>query len=199
MRPFQAINRVLQDQRGALMPWCPVFMGLGVAGFFQMRAEPNFLAYAGMLALLLAGTGLIFWRRESLGSIGLAIAFLAAGGLLAGIRTHAVAGAVLDYRYYGPIEGEVVALDRSASNAVRVTLVDVVLEDMHPDETPRSVRVSLFGDQDFVLLRDLKRSRLLQIVLPPLVGCQCCTAFCALCHVLVGPEVHDLMLRADLG
>ena len=52
---------------------------------------------------------------------------------------------VLEGRYYGPIEGRVIAIDRSASDAVRLTLDQVDL-DLRPGRiTPTKVRVSLHG------------------------------------------------------
>ncbi len=43
-------------------------------------------------------------------------------------RAHAVAARCWDWRYYGPIEGRIVGIDRSASDAVRLTLDRVVLD-----------------------------------------------------------------------
>ena len=57
-----------------------------------------------------------------------------------------VAGPVLSFRYYGPIEGRVVAIDRSASEALRITLEEVRLSRVAPEQTPQKVRVSLHGD-----------------------------------------------------
>ena len=53
--------------------------------------------------------------------------------------------AVLKYHYYGPIEGRIVKVDRSASDALRLTLDRVVLRQLVPVQTPERVRVSLHG------------------------------------------------------
>ncbi|MWD30278.1 DUF4131 domain-containing protein, partial [Aquicoccus sp. SCR17] len=74
-----------------------------------------------------------------------AAALVALGLALAGARTHQVAGPVLEGRYYGPIQGRIVAIDRSASDALRLTLDRVVLRDRGPERTPRRLRVSLHG------------------------------------------------------
>ncbi|MFT7595294.1 MAG: competence protein ComEC, partial [Paracoccaceae bacterium] len=79
-------------------------------------------------------------------ALGWALALVAAGFCLAGVRAHHVADPVLTWRYYGPIEGRVVGLDRSASDAVRVTLDKVVLRDVAPTRRPGRVRISLHGD-----------------------------------------------------
>ena len=50
------------------------------------------------------------------------------------------------YRYYGPVEGRIVHIDRSFSDQLRLTLDQVVLRDMAPERTPVRVRVALHGD-----------------------------------------------------
>ena len=41
MRLWQWLNAVQQGQRGYLMPWSPVFFGLGVALYFALPVEPD--------------------------------------------------------------------------------------------------------------------------------------------------------------
>jgi competence protein ComEC len=86
------------------------------------------------------------WRRETLGPLALRWRWCG-GAMAAGLRAHMVAGPVLDFRYYGPVEGRIVGIDRSASDALRLTLDRVRLDDVSPERTPRRVRVSLHGDQ----------------------------------------------------
>jgi competence protein ComEC len=76
---------------------------------------------------------------------------LALGAAAAGLRAHHVAGPVLDFRYYGPVEGKIVGIDRSASDVLRLTLDWVRLDDVAPERTPRRVRVSLHGDQRWLV------------------------------------------------
>ena len=76
-----------------------------------------------------------------------ALVLVALGLCAGGLRTATVAGPVLEFRYYGPIEGRIVAVDRSASDKIRLTLDRVVLAGTAPDRVPRRVRVSLHGDQ----------------------------------------------------
>src|SRR5690606_20558138 len=80
---------------------------------------------------------------RSLAGAGLALSL---GLLAAGLRAQMVAAPVLDFRYYGPIEGRVVEIDNSASDALRITLDQVVLERTGPARTPDRVRVSLHGN-----------------------------------------------------
>jgi competence protein ComEC len=150
VRLWHWLNAVQQGQRGYLMPWSPVFFGIGVAMYFAMPVEPGRMAYglAGAAALLAAFLGR--WRRETLGPLATAVLLVALGLCTAGLRTAQVAGPVLGFRYYGPIEGRIVVVDRSASDRLRLTLDRVVLADTDPDRVPRRVRVSLHGDQPFL-------------------------------------------------
>ncbi|MFX0544190.1 ComEC/Rec2 family competence protein [Roseovarius sp. S1116L3] len=134
---------VLLLQRGHLIGWAPVCLGIGIGLYFTLPAEPvwpAYLALAGLIALLL-------WLSRKMGQaaapLAIGAALIIAGALLAGARAHQVAGPVLGWRYYGPIEGRVVGIDRSASDAVRVTLDRVRLAGVAPDRTPTRVRLSL--------------------------------------------------------
>lgn len=149
--PFlAAVNAVQQGQRGALMPWSPVALGLGVAMYFALRVEPGAPAYLFAGLAMVAGAACLGALREVWGPFGLALALVAAGFCLAGFRAHSVAGPVLEFRYYGPIEGRVVGIDRSASDALRLTLDQVRLDDVSPARTPTRVRVALHGTQGWL-------------------------------------------------
>lgn len=152
MRPdplFDALARLIGQQRGHLFPWVPVCLGLGIAAYFAQPVEPGLVIYAGAAGLMVAAGLAARVLPEGFGPPLTAILLVALGVLLAGYRAHSVAGPVLDFRYYGPIEGRVVALDRSISDKPRVTLDRVVLSRTAPGRTPARVRVSLHGDQPF--------------------------------------------------
>jgi competence protein ComEC len=138
---------VLLAQRGALIGWVPVCLGCGIGGYFSLQDEPGMLAFGGLIIC-----ALLFWALSRVVSvtyapiiIGLILVLLGAG--LAKWRTSASEAPVLGFRYYGPIEGRVVGIDRSASDAPRLTLDQVVLADMSSARTPTRVRVSVHGDQ----------------------------------------------------
>ncbi len=134
-------------QRGHLFPWAPVALGLGVGLYFALKAEPGAALYlwAGGLACLAA---LLTWRAGVILSPLLwALALVAAGLCLGGLRAHMVEAPVLGWRYYGPIEGRIAGIDRSSSDALRLTLDRVVLANVPPEQTPARVRVSLHGRQ----------------------------------------------------
>ncbi len=147
MRAVIWLAMCLQAQRGALFPWTPVCLGTGIAVFFAQRQEPSIVtlwAVAAAAALLFV----LAWRLSgTAGAILLSAAALGAFGFsLAGWRAHDVAAPVIGWRYYGPVEGRVVAIDRSASDAVRLTLDNVLLSRVEPEKTPARVRISLHGD-----------------------------------------------------
>ncbi len=139
------METALHGQRGALFPWAPVCMACGIGVFFAMPVEPPVWQLWGAAALGGLGLALARWAGFGVAVLLMALGLMVFGFALAGARTHRLAAPVLDFRYYGPIEGRVIGMDRSASDAVRLTLDRVVLERMDPQETPARVRVSLHG------------------------------------------------------
>lgn len=142
------LSHLIDQQRGFLFPWSPVFFGTGIAIYFALRFEPGrevWLALVAIMGVLLA----IGWARESARLYSTMLLLVLAGFSMAGVRAYQVAEVKLGFRYYGPIEGRIVAIDRSNSDAVRLTLDRVVLRDLSPDKTPARVRVSLHGRQGF--------------------------------------------------
>ncbi|MCR8547341.1 ComEC family competence protein [Salipiger sp. P9] len=137
----------LTRQRGHLFPWVPVALACGIGLYFALPAEPP--VWALVLAACVGAGLLALSRRLGVGHAPLvaALALVALGGALAGGRAHQVAGPLLGFRYYGPVEGRVVGIDRSASDALRLTLDRVVLARMAPQQTPQRVRVALHGAQ----------------------------------------------------
>ncbi|WP_246026745.1 ComEC/Rec2 family competence protein [Paracoccus luteus] len=136
--------------------WAPVLLAFGIGGWFALPVEPGTAAYGAAAALALAALAVArrVARLAAQGRMdpdladrvrlaGIGAALILAGGLVAGGRAHWVAAPVLDFRYYGPVEGRVVQIDRSARDRMRVTLDRVVLRDTAPDRTPARVRLSL--------------------------------------------------------
>ncbi|MEM9576137.1 MAG: ComEC/Rec2 family competence protein [Pseudomonadota bacterium] len=137
----------LLHQRGFLFEWIPVLLAMGIGLYFSLTFEPGatllWTVGVSAVALLL----LARWIGEALSPIAIGGLVVVTGFLLAAERAHDVASPVLGFRYYGPIEGRVINLDRSGSDALRITLDQVVLEDVLPERTPTRVRISLHGDQ----------------------------------------------------
>ena len=138
-------------QRGHLFHWAPVALACGIGSYFALRIEPAPGLRAGLWALAavlcLLGIRAGHRGRALLQPACFGLALLAGGVALASVRAQAVAGPVLGWRYYGPVEGRIVGIDRSASDAPRLTLDRVRLDRMAPQETPARVRISLHGPE----------------------------------------------------
>lgn len=145
-------------ERAGFFPWVPVWLAAGIAlGLALPRPlraqEWACVAVVALLALAISGTaysraarGLSGWSATGplrFGSLALAL-ILAGAGLLA-IRSAQVEAPVLGWRYYGPVEGRVIEIDRSARDRIRLTLNQVRLEDIRPHRTPERVRLSLLN------------------------------------------------------
>jgi competence protein ComEC len=125
--------------------FAPVVLVCGILIYFAMPVEPEPI-WIGGCALVAAGcAGAAYFSDMLLRVLWGGLAILVFGFALAGGHSYSAAAPVLDWRYYGPVEGRVVALDRSASGALRVTLEDVVLGQLGPHRTPHRVRVALHG------------------------------------------------------
>ncbi|MFT4961369.1 MAG: competence protein ComEC [Paracoccaceae bacterium] len=120
-------------------------MACGIGWYFLLRTEPDWRIYSVALGVgAVCAVAALRWPG-GWSALGWAVALLAVGFGLAGLRAHSVSAPVLSWRYYGPVEGRIVALDRSSSDAVRMTLDRVVLRDVRPSRTPDRVRLSLHG------------------------------------------------------
>ena len=142
--------------RAGLFPWVPVCLSVGISLWFSWPQVPGtgFWAVAaslGIAALMvirmarpLAERGRIGWHLSDALLIGaMAVLLAVAGAGVSGLRSADVAAPVLKWRYYGPVEGRLVDVDRSARDRIRLTLDRVVLRDLSPSRTPGKVRLSL--------------------------------------------------------
>ena len=160
------VSAIINAQRGALFPWVPVAFGTGVATYFALRFEPSQTVWL-VIAAAAAALGLAIMRLGQRAPILIALALVLAGFGVAAWRTHSVAEPVLSFRYYGPVDGRIVGIDRSASDRIRITLDRVVLSRVDPDRTPTRVRISLSGEQGFVELEPGLRVILTAHLSPP--------------------------------
>ncbi|WP_370318164.1 ComEC/Rec2 family competence protein [Salipiger sp. IMCC34102] len=161
------MQEALLSQRGRLVLWLPVFLGLGIGGYYALSWEPGRATWA---ALGLCAPSLILLSRamrEAWRPLVWALAVCACGAGLAKLEVWRVEAPVLGFRYYGPIEGRVVGIDRSASDAVRLTLDRVRLDRLAPGRTPARVRVSLHGDQPLSRIKPAERLILTGHLTPP--------------------------------
>lgn len=143
----QGLAEMIRQQRGHLLGWVPVCMALGVGLYFALRVEPPmaWLIAAGTAATILLG---LAWRiSDAVSPLVIGMALVLIGFDLAAWRAHAMAAPILGWRYYGTIEGRIIAIDRSQSDALRLTLDQLTLGPISPARTPDRVRISLVGDQ----------------------------------------------------
>ncbi|CAM3100595.1 ComEC/Rec2 family competence protein [Paracoccus nototheniae] len=145
--------------RAGLFPWVPVCLSAGI-GLWFLRPALLDAGQWSLLGVILAGAILVAWQAHGwaergrigwpladathLGALALCVAVLGMG--LVAFRAAQVAAPVLDWRYYGPVEGRVIQIDRSGRDRMRLMLDRVVLNDMSPQRTPGKVRLSLMGD-----------------------------------------------------
>ncbi|MEM7177320.1 MAG: ComEC/Rec2 family competence protein [Pseudomonadota bacterium] len=132
-----------EDRRRTLL-WFPVFMGIGIAVYFELDREPSIL-WCGLfvfpLAFILSGNQsrrgfalhLLSWCCFGIG-LGFATAYL---------HTHLWSLRMLDRTVTETVEGRVVEVSRSASGAARAVLDRVYIHGVEPSRTPGAVRVSL--------------------------------------------------------
>ncbi|SEO95279.1 competence protein ComEC [Salinihabitans flavidus] len=150
MRVAGVIGAALLEQRGHLFAWTPVLLGAGIGLYFVLWQEPGGMAVA-LLAALGGGAALGALRIGPAYAPLLWAVLLVVAGMVLGLgRSMVVQAPVLGWRYYGPVEGTVVGIDRSASDKLRLTLGDVALDRVPPVRTPGRVRVSLHGAQGYI-------------------------------------------------
>lgn len=139
--------RMLSAQRGALFPFAPVLLAIGIGAYFSLPSEPGPLALALLLGAAIALLGAVRLADEAWRLVWMAALLVVAGVLLGALRTQMVAAPVLKYRYFGPVEGRVIAVDRSFSDQPRLTLDQVWIDNTPPGRTPNRVRVALHAQQ----------------------------------------------------
>ncbi len=135
--------------QGALFVWLPVAFGCGIGVYFSLPFEPDKQLFWWLIGGALMPPFLAV-RVPLLLPLIWVCAFCIIGFAAAGLHTYGASAPVLKFRYYGPIEGRVVAIDRSASDKLRLTLDQVRLDRVAPEDRPLKVRVSLHGEQPFV-------------------------------------------------
>jgi competence protein ComEC len=137
----------LAEQRQQGLLWIPVWMGVGIWGFFELTNEPSVLVFWAcvFLTIIMLGYGVL--SRHIVGIFSAIVGLVLLGFVVSVIRVDTVSGPVLGWRYYGPVTGTVVAIDRSGSDKPRLTLKDPTMGKISAPRTPKYIRVSLHSDQ----------------------------------------------------
>ena len=142
-----AISQMILRQRGEMFGWVPVCLAAGIGLYFGLRFEPSTTLLIGAGAAAAVCALLTRACSEVTSPFVTALCLVCIGFIIAAARAHSVEGPVLGWRYYGPVEGRIVAMDRSQSDALRLTLDEVRLDRVPPARTPDRVRISLHGDR----------------------------------------------------
>lgn len=127
------------------MLWSPVALGLGAAGYLELKAEPSWALLVGAAA----GLALLAWlvgRRSASGLSVLLVlaAFLAAGAVAGKVRSHAVAAPILaGERTVMTVDGFVVDVVSPGAGGPRLLIAPVQISRLAPEETPKRVRVTV--------------------------------------------------------
>ena len=145
-RGMETMRMVWLIQRGHLFGWVPVALACGIGLYFGLRFEPGIKTFVAVGMLQALGLLLVRRAREEVQPLGWALLLVAIGFFLSVARAHTIAAPVLGERYYGSVQGTIVGVDRSASDALRLTLADVVLANRPEMLVPARVRISLHGD-----------------------------------------------------
>jgi competence protein ComEC len=135
----------VQRQQGLL--WVPVWMGIGIWAYFELRNEPSVTVFWICVALCVGMMFISVITRHSFTILSTVLGLVLLGFILSVVRAETVAGPVLGWRYYGPVEGTVIAIDRSSSDKPRLTLKNPTMGKISARRTPTIIRVSLHSDQ----------------------------------------------------
>jgi competence protein ComEC len=146
--------------------WLPVLIGIGIGIYFSLPFEP--LPWLGPAALGAAALACIVFRRAagSAGYLGLLLAAATLAGFAAAqLRTAAVAAPAVQERVGPtPIFGRIVKLERLGKGR-RVTLDELEIDRLQPEELPARVRLRLNGKQPVLAPGD--RIRIYGVLSPP--------------------------------
>ncbi|MGE5506209.1 MAG: ComEC/Rec2 family competence protein [Actinomycetota bacterium] len=121
--------------------WLPVFLGLGIAVYFGLPAEPPLWLGAVILGLTLGLVAL--GRRQAVVLYpGLCVAAMALGFFASEWRTHQVTAPVLERRVSATLDGTVVEVEMLAGGGARASLERLSF-DKPLDAVPARVRIRL--------------------------------------------------------
>ena len=140
-RGFVAVAQAPVD----LFLFVPVFLSVGIGLWFGLSVEPGMPVYAVLATGVVLLAALARFGPWSLRPFVVALACIGFGVLTCGMRVWMVTSPMLSAPYYGPIQGRIIDIDRSQSDAIRLTLDQVVLTEVEPAATPFTVRIALHG------------------------------------------------------
>ncbi|GLQ34390.1 hypothetical protein GCM10007939_06730 [Amylibacter marinus] len=142
-----------------------MLLGIGIWGYFKLNTEPSASLFYAAIACCVICAVAFFILPEIWGVAFACVGLVALGFCLSMVRAHSVAQPVLGWRYYGDIEGQMVAMDRSSTGRTRITLANPSMPPISQARTPQIIRVSLMDES--VLPEPGQRVRVTASVSPP--------------------------------
>lgn len=122
--------------------WLPVFLGLGIGGYFSLPVEPEILTVAISLLVIVLGC-LLVMRFTSWLAIPAILISVASGFALAKMRTELVRAPVIEKaKGFYAIEGRLERLTLLPGNEKQLHLVNLVISKIKPEKTPLRVRIT---------------------------------------------------------
>lgn len=139
------ISAQLAGERSRFITWVPVLLGLGIAAYFSLPAEPSLAA--AVLPALAAG---VLWLLSSRAMLARSVATLlllgGIGFLLAKVRTEWVRAPVLDTPLRSAtVTGILERIEPHAKRGHRLTIRVSSISDLEAARTPRRVRVRVMA------------------------------------------------------
>jgi competence protein ComEC len=130
----------LAERRGFL--WLPVFFGLGILCYFALPTEPLLAALAG-LALVTGAFAVRAYHAGSAFRLLALIAVVLAGAAAAKLRVDRLDHPRIAVETTAQIEGRVSRIEVRAGRRPRLTLDNLTIEDLAPEETPARIHVTI--------------------------------------------------------
>ena len=137
------VSANLDEQRSRHFLWFPVLLGAGAGTYFALDKEPSLPIAYSLTIIASIAFGIGFLKYPMARTIVRCVCVLATGLVLASWRAHSVAAPVLSEPFIGAVEGRVIKIDRSQSNRLRITVDNLTLYGLEPDQTPARVRITL--------------------------------------------------------
>lgn len=154
-------------QNGRFLYWCPVFLAVGIGGYFLLPVEPPVIIPIFAVLLSLCCLAFSGFKNQSRVKLILSLAVLPAMGFLCAkvnimrVHTPIIAEKIGPVMIQGTIQR--IELTKADYDA-RILFSDVVIEDLEADQTPNRIRLRLRSDYN---LEVGQRISALAEVMPP--------------------------------
>ena len=155
----------LELEEGRLFLWLPVFLAVGIGGYYSLLTEPSSLIVFGLWSFCLL-SAIIIGRFLGWLTIPILIVSIASGFAFAKLRTELVRAPVLQKaKGFYAIEGQLDRLIRLPGNKKQLQLSHLSIERLDAAKTPVRIRVtSRIKDQPLIVG---SRIKLRAVLRPP--------------------------------